>query len=40
MTKRLQSNEGIWFSTRWLVFVMIVLAVSYLAVILWAVCKG
>lgn len=40
MAKRLQSNEGIWLSTRWLIFVMIVWAVSYLAVILWAVCKG
>ena len=40
MAKRLQSNEGIWLSTRWLIFVVIVWAVSYLAVILWAVCKG
>ena len=40
MTKRLQSNDGIWLSNRWLIFVVIVLAVSYLAVILWAVCKG
>lgn len=40
MVKRLQSNEGIWLSTRWLIFVVIVWAVSYLAVILWAVCKG
>ena len=39
MAKRLQSNEGIWLSTRWLIFVVIVLAVSYLAVILWAICK-
>lgn len=37
MTKRLQSNEGIWLSTPWLIFVVIVLTVSYLAVILWAV---
>ena len=37
MAKRLQSNEGIWLSTRWLIFVVIVWAVSYLAVILWAV---
>lgn len=40
MAKRLQNNEGIWLSNRWLIFVVIVLAVSYLAVILWAVCKG
>ena len=39
MAKRLQSNEGIWLSTHWLILVVIVLAVSYLAVILWAVCK-
>lgn len=39
MAKRLQSNEGIWLSNRWLIFVMIVLSISYLAVILWAMCK-
>lgn len=39
MSKRLQSNEGIWLSSRWLIFVVIVLAVSYLAVILWAIDK-
>ena len=37
MVKRLQSNEGIWLSNRWLIFVVIVLTVSYLAIILWAV---
>lgn len=36
MAKRLQSNEGIWLSTRWFIFVVIVLAVSYLAVLVWA----
>ena len=36
MVKRLQSNEGIWLSTRWFIFVVIVLAVSYLAVLVWA----
>ena len=40
MAKRLQSNEGIWLSNRWLIFVVIVWAVSYFAVILWAVCKN
>ena len=40
ITKRLQSNEGIWISNRWLILVVIVLAVSYLAVILWAYLKG
>ena len=39
MAKRLQSNEGIWLSNRWLIFVVIVWAVCYLVVILWAVCK-
>lgn len=36
MVKHLQSNEGIWLSTRWFIFVVIVLAVSYLAVLVWA----
>ena len=40
MAKHLQSNEGIWLSNRWLIFVVIVWAVSYLAVILWAICKS
>ena len=39
MAKRLQNNEGIWLSNRWLIFLVIALAVSYLAVILWAICK-
>ncbi|MBV3122852.1 MULTISPECIES: hypothetical protein [Bacteroidales] len=39
MAKRLQSNEGIWLSNRWLIFLVIALAVSYLAVILWAIYK-
>ncbi len=40
MAKRLQkSNEGIWLSTRWLIFVVIILFISYLAVILWGVCR-
>lgn len=37
LAKRLQNNEGIWLSTRWLIFVSIILGVSYLAVILWAI---
>lgn len=40
MAKRLQSNEGIWLSTRWLIFVVIVLTISYLAVISWALLKS
>ena len=39
MAKRLHNNEGIWLSNRWLIFMVIVLTVSYFAVILWAVCK-
>ena len=39
MAKRLQKNEGIWLSTRWLIFVVTVLLISYLAVILWAICR-
>ena len=37
MAKRLQNNEGIWLSNRWLIFVVIVLAVSYLSVIIWTI---
>ena len=39
MAKCLQSNEGIWLSNRWLIFMVIVLTVSYFSVILWAVYK-
>ena len=39
LAKHLQNNEGIWLSNRWLIFVVIVMVISYLAVILWAVCK-
>lgn len=40
LAKHFQNNEGIWLSSCWLIFAVIVLAVSYLAVILWAVCKS
>ena len=40
MTKRLQSNEGIWLSNRWIIFAVIVLFINYLAVILWACIKN
>lgn len=36
----LRGNGGIWLSTSWLIFTIIVQAVSYLAVILWALLKG
>ena len=42
MAKHLQNNEGIWLSTPWLIwliFTLVVLAISYLAVILWAIYK-
>ena len=39
LAKHLQNNEGIWLSNRWLIFLVIALAVSYLAVILWAIYK-
>ena len=39
MTKHLQNNEGVWLSTPWLIFTLVVLAISYLAVILWAIYK-
>ena len=39
MANRLHNNEGIWLSNRWLIFMVIVLTVSYFSVILWAVYK-
>ena len=39
MAKHLQNNEGVWLSTSWLIFTLVVLAISYLAVILWAIYK-
>lgn len=39
MAKRLQSNEGIWFSTRWLVFMIITQAICFLVVVLWSYLK-
>ena len=39
LAKHLQKNEGIWLSSRWLIFTMIVQVVSYLSIILLAVCK-
>lgn len=40
MAKRLRNNEGIWLSDRWLIFMLAVQAVCYLAVILWALLKN
>ncbi len=39
MAKRLQSNEGIWLSNRWLVFMIITQGICYIAIILWAFSK-
>lgn len=37
LAKHLQKNEGIWLSSRWLVFTIIVLAICYFVIILWAI---
>ena len=39
MTKRLQSNEGIWLSNHWLVFTIIAHVICYITIILWAFSK-
>lgn len=39
MAKRLQSNEGIWLSNRWLVFTIITQAICFLVIVLWAYLK-
>lgn len=39
MAKRLQSNEGIWLSNRWLMFTIIAHVICYIAIILWAFSK-
>ena len=39
MAKRLQNNEGIWLSNRWLVFMIITQGICYIAIILWAFSK-
>ena len=39
LAKCLRSNEGIWLSSRWLIFMIVVQAVFYRVVILWAFCK-
>ena len=36
LAKHLQNNEGIWLSSRWLRFTIILLAICCFAVILWA----
>ena len=39
LARRLRDNESVWLSTHWLIFVVIVLFINYLAVILWGVCR-
>lgn len=39
LARHLQMNEGIWLSSHWLIFIIIVQAICYLSVILWALCK-
>ena len=36
LAKHLQNNEGIWLSSRWLVFMIITQGICYIAIILWA----
>lgn len=40
MAKRLQSNEGIWLSTRWFIVLVVVYSLCYLAIILCVLTKG
>ena len=37
MSKRLQNNEGIWLSNRWLIFTIIIQGICFLTIILWAI---
>lgn len=39
LAKHLQNNEGIWLSSRWLVFMIITQGICYIAIILWAFSK-
>lgn len=39
IAKYLRSNEGIWLSNRWLIFMLVSQVVCYLAVVIWALCK-
>ena len=40
LAKHLRSNEGIWLSSGWLIFMIAAQSICYLAVILWAYFKG
>ena len=39
MAKLLQTNEGVWLSSRWFVIMSTVQVVCFLAVVVWALCK-
>ena len=39
LAKHLQNNEGIWLSSRWLVFMIITQGICYIAIIIWAFIK-
>ena len=39
LAKHLQNNEGIWLSSRWLVFTIIAHGICYIAIILWTFSK-
>ena len=40
LAKHLQKNEGIWLSSGWLRFIIVVLAICCIAVILWVYIKS
>lgn len=40
LARHLRDNEGIWLSNRWFTILLVVQLLSYLAVVLWMVCKG
>ena len=39
LAKHLQNNEGIWLSSRWLMFMIITQAICFLAIVLWSYLK-
>ena len=40
LAKHLRNCEGIWLSDRWFTILLVVQFLGYLAVVLWALCKG
>ena len=39
LARYLRANEGVWLSSRWLIFMLVSQVVCYLAVVIWALCK-